>query len=118
MRDAVLGSQSEPLELKREVTILNKQGLHARPIMQFVDTAAQFSAEVRVQHNDTVVDGKSPMEMMLLAATQGSRLMITARGDDAASALEALEALIAGKFNEDKQDATGSPGNDEGCESH
>lgn len=97
----MLESHPEQAELHREVTIQNEQGLHARPIMQFVDTAAQFSAEVRVQHNDTVVDGKSPMEMMLLAATAGTRLKITARGDDAAEVLDALEALVAEKFHED-----------------
>ena len=87
--------------MEREVIILNEQGLHARPIMQFVDTAAQFSAEVKVRCDDTVVDGKSPMEMMLLAATRGTRLTLTARGEDAAEVLDALVALVARKFSED-----------------
>lgn len=101
MRIVVLESQSGQDVHQRVVTVVNRQGLHARPIMQFVDTAAQFSAEVKVQHDDTIVDGKSPMEMMLLAATQGTLLKITARGEDAPQALDALEALIAAKFNED-----------------
>jgi phosphocarrier protein len=94
-------SRSEAIELQREVTICNRQGLHARPVMQFVDTAAQFAADVRVQCNETIADGKSPMEMMLLAATPGTPLLLTARGDDAAKALDALADLIARKFDED-----------------
>ncbi len=101
MECVVLESQSEPLEMEREVTVLNEQGLHARPVMQFVDTAAQFVSEVRVQCNDTIVDGKSPMEMMLLAATQGTQLKLTARGSDAARALDALAELIERGFNEE-----------------
>lgn len=86
--------------VEREVTILNTQGLHARPIMQFVDTAAQYASEVKVQHNNTVVDGKSPMEMMLLAATKGTRLKLKARGKDAEQAVEALTKLIDNGFGE------------------
>ena len=96
----VFDSRSQPVEVHREVTILNHQGLHARPVMQFVDTAAQFAAEVRVQCNDTVVDGKSPMEMMLLAATQGTQLKLKARGEDATEAVDALVDLVERRFNE------------------
>ena len=97
----MLESQSEQVEVQHEVTVRNQQGLHARPVMQFVDTAAQFAAEVSVQCEDTVVDGKSPMEMMLLAATEGTRLTLTARGNDAARALEALADLVEKRFNEE-----------------
>ncbi len=68
--------------------------------MQFVDTAAQYASEVRVQHDDTVVDGKSPMEMMLLAATKGTRLKLRARGQDAQAAVDALTKLIDKGFGE------------------
>ena len=85
----------------REVTIPNRQGLHARPVMQFVDTASRFASEVKVQRNDTIVDGKSPMEMMLLEATQGACLKLTARGPDAAQAIEALVALVEQGFGEE-----------------
>ncbi len=91
----------EQTEIHREVVIPNRQGLHARPVMQFVDTASRFTAEVKVQRDDTVVDGKSPMEMMLLEATKGTRLKLTACGQDAAQALDALAALIEGGFGEE-----------------
>ncbi|MBN1342930.1 MAG: HPr family phosphocarrier protein [Phycisphaerae bacterium] len=97
----MLESQSESNQIEREVTILNSQGLHARPIMQFVDTAAQFASEVKVASDETVVDGKSPMEMMLLAATQGTRLRLTVSGDDARQAADALVELIERKFDEE-----------------
>jgi phosphocarrier protein HPr len=91
----------EQTEIHREVVIVNRQGLHARPVMQFVDTASRFAAEVKVQRDDTVVDGKSPMEMMLLEATKGTRLKLAARGQDAAQALDALAALIERGFGEE-----------------
>ncbi len=69
--------------------------------MQFVDTAAQFASDVKVQCNDTIVDGKSPMEMMLLAATQGTRILLTARGKDATDAVDALKQLVENRFGEE-----------------
>ncbi|MFH1419076.1 MAG: HPr family phosphocarrier protein [Planctomycetota bacterium] len=83
-----------------EVTISNIQGLHARPVMRFVDLASQFGSAIRVCKDGQEVDGKSPMEMMLLEATQGARLRLVADGDDACTALEALRGLIDGKFGE------------------
>jgi len=85
----------------REVTILNRQGLHARPVMQFVDLASQFGASISVSKGELQVDGKSPMEMMLLEATCGTELLLSAHGADAVEAVDALAALIAGKFDED-----------------
>ena len=86
--------------LVREVRILNRQGLHARPVMKFVDLTAQFSAEVRVDKGDGTeqVDGRSAMEMMLLEATHGTSLRIMARGEDAPELLDALEELINDRF--------------------
>ena len=84
-----------------EVTISNTQGLHARPVMRFVDIAMQFCSSIRVSKDSQDVDGKSPMEMMLLEATQGTVLRLTADGEDARQAIEALARLVNGKFEEE-----------------
>jgi phosphocarrier protein len=83
------------------ITIQNKLGLHARPAMSFVDTANAFASEVKVQKGSQVVDGKSIMQMMMLAATQGTELLIQAKGADARDAIAALRSLIERKFDED-----------------
>lgn len=83
------------------VTIVNRLGLHARPAMAFVDLASTFKASVTVRREDTEVDGKSIMQMMMLAATQGTTLEVTAEGDDADKALEALNELVARGFDEE-----------------
>jgi len=68
--------------------------------MRFVDLASQFQAQVTVQRGKRSVDGKSPMEMMLLEASQGTELTLIAKGEDAEKATEALAALIARGFDE------------------
>ena len=84
-----------------KVTICNRLGLHARPAMSFVDMAATFASEVRVRKDDTEVNGKSIMEVMMLAASQGSDLVISAEGADCTAALEALKRLVDGGFDEE-----------------
>ncbi len=72
-----------------------------RPAMQFVDTASRFQSSVSVSKDDTNVDGKSIMQMSMLAATCGARLKIKAEGADAAEAVEALRELVeVKKFGE------------------
>jgi phosphocarrier protein HPr len=83
------------------VTILNRLGLHARPAMQFVDTAVAHKCAVTVRKGDQTVDGKSIMQMMMLAATKGSTLEITAEGDGSEKAVEMLKALVESKFGEE-----------------
>lgn len=85
------------------VTIVNRLGLHARPAMSFVDTASEYKSAVRVRREDGdhVVDGKSIMEMMMLAATQGVRLVVEAEGEDAEAACAAIETLVADGFDDD-----------------
>ena len=83
-----------------EVTVSNAQGLHARPVMRFVDVASQFGSAIQVKKDDLVVDGKSPMEMMLLEAVQGTILHLIAEGEDAGQAVQALASLVNNKFGE------------------
>lgn len=83
------------------VKIVNRLGLHARPAMTFVDVASTFASEVTVSKGDTSVDGKSIMQMMMLAATKGTVLEIRAEGDDAEKAAECLKNLIDSGFDED-----------------
>ena len=87
--------------LKREVTILNHQGMHARPAMQIVETSSRFNSKIRVRKGDNRVNAKSIMEVMTLEATQGTLLVFEADGDDASQALDALAKLVTDKFYED-----------------
>ncbi|HEX7009602.1 MAG TPA: HPr family phosphocarrier protein [Phycisphaeraceae bacterium] len=87
--------------MKTTVKILNRLGLHARPAMSFVDTANTFVSDIRVHKGSQMVDGKSIMQLMMLAATQGTELQITAQGPDAQSAITALRGLIERKFDEE-----------------
>ncbi len=86
---------------KVTVTIVNRLGLHARPAMTFVDAASMFKSEVKVTKGDTTVDGKSIMQMMMLAAGKGSELEIEATGPDAEAACAALKQLVDGGFDEE-----------------
>jgi len=88
----------------RNILVQNSLGLHARPAMQFVDAANQFSSNIMVIKGGTEpgeADGKSVMQMIILAAEQGTPLTITAEGDDAESAVAALAKLFDDKFGED-----------------
>ncbi|MBI2536624.1 MAG: HPr family phosphocarrier protein [Gemmatimonadetes bacterium] len=86
--------------VERRVTIVNELGLHARPAAAFVKVAGRFKAEVTVGRDDLVVNGKSIMGVMTLAAEPGSELTIRAEGDDAQAAAEALVNLVAAGFHE------------------
>ena len=88
----------EPASVK--VTITNKLGLHARPAMAFADTAAQFKSDIHVIKAGNKFDGKSIMNLMMLAATQGTELEIAATGPDADEALSALKKLVESQFDE------------------
>ncbi len=84
-------------------TILNRLGLHARPAMSFVQTAMGFQSTVTVRRadGDEEVDGKSIMQMLLVAGTTGTELAITCEGGDEEAALSALLRLVARKFDEE-----------------
>ena len=87
----------ENVVFETEVEIKNTDGLHMRPAMQFVDIANQFDSDITVSNNETNVDGKSIMEMSMLAATCGTKLKIKAEGPDAQEAINALRELVEQK---------------------
>ncbi|MCA9274281.1 MAG: HPr family phosphocarrier protein [Phycisphaerales bacterium] len=90
-----------PSRTQITVTIVNRLGLHARPAMSFVDAAQAFKCSVKVQKGDFEVDGKSIMEVMMLAATKGTKLDVICEGDDADHCAKALSKLVAEGFGED-----------------
>ena len=81
-----------------EFEIINSDGLHMRPAMRFVDIANRFDSDITVSNGETHVDGKSIMQVTMLAATFGTRLKIRAEGHDAVEALDALRELVADKL--------------------
>ena len=87
--------------IQTQVTIINKLGLHARPAALLVQEASKFNAAIELECNDTKVNGKSIMGVMMLAAAQGSDIKIYADGDDAEAAIAGIRALIDRKFDED-----------------
>ena len=88
-------------KIEKEIPIVNRLGLHARPAAMFVRIASRYRCEVWVAKEGEEVNGKSIMGMMMLAAGQGSKLRIRCEGFDADKALEELEELINARFNED-----------------
>ena len=86
--------------IEREVQIVNKLGLHARPAAEIVKTAAKFASNITLTRDDLEVNGKSIMGVMMLAAEYGSTITLRADGPDEDQAVEALAALVASKFRE------------------
>lgn len=87
--------------MERQVTIVNKLGLHARAAAKLVTLASKFAADIKVRKDNREVSGKSIMGVMMLAAAKGSAITLLAEGSDAQQALDELEALIARKFDEE-----------------
>ncbi len=87
--------------LTRELIIINKLGIHARPAALFVKTANRFACEIFVEKDGEKINGKSIMGLMMLAAGPGSKLTLHVRGDDAHNAIAEIEALVKRKFDED-----------------
>ena len=81
--------------LQRTVTVFHPQGLHARPAALFVQTAKKFYSQVTVKKGRKIVDGKSIMGLLTLAANAGARIVILTDGSDAADVLEQLCRLVA-----------------------
>ena len=91
----------ETLKVRKEVVVQNKLGIHARPAAMFVRTANRFDCDVFVERDGELINGKSIMGLMMLAAGPGTKLMLQAEGEDAAHAVHELEMLIKRKFDED-----------------
>jgi phosphocarrier protein HPr len=85
---------------EREVKIINKLGIHARPAAEIVKTAGKFKSSITIVRDDLEVNAKSIMGVMMLAAECGATIVLRAAGDDAEPALDALSNVIANKFGE------------------
>ncbi len=84
----------------KQITIINKLGLHARAAAKFVTLASRFKADIRVTRGEKTVSGKSIMGVMMLAAARGTELELSAEGPDAAQALRELDRLVNERFGE------------------
>ena len=95
------GRSATAQKIEKDLSIPNRLGLHARPAAMFVRIASRYRSEVWVSKEGEEVNGKSIMGLMMLAAGQGSKLQVRCEGPDADRALEEIEELIKGRFNED-----------------
>ena len=96
--------------ITRVVQICNKKGLHARASAKFVQLVEKFDADVRVKRGNEVVGGTSIMGLMMLAAGPGTSITIEASGNQAAEVVDALAALVSGRFmEEESKEAVGKP---------
>ena len=87
-------------EARRTMEIVNKLGLHARAAAKLIDLASGFESGIRICRDGREADAKSIMKVMMLAASKGKSLEILAQGDDAAEAVEAIDRLVARRFDE------------------
>ncbi len=88
------------MEVRREIEIVNRLGMHARAAAAFVKLAARFRSNIEVERNGDRVNGKSIMGLMMLAAARGSTVTLVCNGPDAEEAAAALEGLIRERFGE------------------
>lgn len=87
--------------LEKEITIINKLGLHARAAAKFVSLASEFTSNIFMTHDGRKVNGKSIMGVMMLAAANGMTILLSADGEDEVEAVTRLEELIQQRFGED-----------------
>lgn len=85
----------------REFNIINRRGLHARASARFVETVRAFDADIRVEKDGVSVGGTSIMGLMMLAATPGCVIRVSATGPQSDDVMQALETLIGSRFGED-----------------
>jgi len=90
------------VSVSRQVEIVNERGLHARASAKFVKLASSFDAEIQVSKDDNIVDARSIMGLMMLAAGIGSHIEIKADGAEAQAAVEALADLVENRFEEER----------------
>lgn len=88
--------------ISRKVIISNRLGMHARAAAKFVQVASRFGSDIEVGRDGKMVNGKSIMGVMMLAAAKGTQIVITAEGDDADEAVDGLEQLVLDRFGEDE----------------
>jgi phosphocarrier protein HPr len=98
---SLLGKRPSSGKVQKEITILNKLCLHARPAAMFVRAANKHRAEIWVEKDGEQVNGKSIMGLMMLAAGQGTKLILSAEGVDAEKAIQELELLVEKRFDEE-----------------
>jgi phosphocarrier protein HPr len=97
------------VKLSRTVVVHNPQGIHARPAHLIVKLSQQYQAKIEFVKDNQRVDGKSILDLLTLAAVQGTQLIVEAQGPDAQMALDALSDLFAGSFAEHDQDDNQTP---------
>ncbi len=90
------------MRIEKSLTIVNKLGLHARAATQLVQLANQFDAEVVLQKGEKQANANSVLGLMMMESHQGEQVTVISEGPDAEAAMDAVEALIAGRFNEDE----------------
>ena len=95
-------SSTDEAPIVRVLEICNKKGLHARASAKFVQTVEKFDADVKVKRGNEVVGGTSIMGLMMLAAGPGTMITVEASGKQAAEVLDALAALVSGRFTEEE----------------
>ncbi|MEA1927647.1 MAG: HPr family phosphocarrier protein [Candidatus Auribacterota bacterium] len=88
-------------EIIKEIEIVNKLGMHARPAARLVQVTSRFSSDINFKRGSDEVNGKSIMGVLMLAAPYGSKITVIARGDDADEAIKEIESLILAKFGEE-----------------
>ena len=88
-------------KIEKEITVINRLGLHARPAAMFVRIASRYRSEIWVEKEGEQINGKSIMGLMMLAAGQGSKLLVRCEGPDADKAMQEIEELISRRFDED-----------------
>ncbi|MCK4657641.1 MAG: HPr family phosphocarrier protein [candidate division Zixibacteria bacterium] len=87
--------------IEKEITVINKLGLHARPAAQLVKTISRFKSEVSIKRDSLTVNAKSIMGVMMLAAELGAVLKFQIEGEDERQAMDAIEKVFQDKFGED-----------------
>lgn len=100
MTDSAAGPEEDGAVV-REFNIINRRGLHARASARFVETVRAFDADIRVEKDGVSVGGTSIMGLMMLAATPGCVIRVSATGPQSNDVMQALETLIGSRFGED-----------------
>jgi len=96
------GAAADATPIVRELEICNKKGLHARASAKFVQLVEKYDAEVKVRRGHETVGGTSIMGLMMLSAGPGTTITVEASGREASAVIDALAALVSGRFTEEE----------------